>query len=652
MLLLISCGGSQEQGAGRLASSESPYLREHADNPVNWYPWGDEAFERARKENKPVIVSIGYAACHWCHVMERESFMDPEVARIMNDNFISIKVDREERPDVDQQFVYASTALTGTAGWPLNAFALPDGKPFHTITYYAKTEWMDLLNRVSEAWRDDSNKLKKQAESLTQGIKPLFEYKADTVLQLDLGAFVNHIPSWYTSLDFDNGGVTGSPKFPMPSLIEFMLQRHRITGDKRAGQWTTTTLDAIANGGLYDHVGGGFSRYSTDALWQVPHFEKMLYDNGLLASVYAKAFKATKNARYEQVVRETLEFVEREMMSGQFLCYSSINADSEDEEGKFYKWTTDELRSILGDNDVNYLDINDGVLTIKSGADIDSLKQRLYTARARRVPPSIDKKIITSWNAMIMIAYIDAFTAFGDQKYIDKALKIYDALNTKMKKGDRLFHSTLDAAPVTEGFLDDYAWFAKASIHLYEATLDITFLNQAKALADIAIERFKNQQSPLFYYSTSGDSRLIRNVEVFDLATPSSNSVLAEVLQRLGEYYQNENYTTICNKAISEAISSPDLDATSISNWARIADIVYSSPYEVAVVGENAALHALELQKNYLPTALFMGGSQENLPLLENKLVEGSTIIYVCRNRTCKQPVKDPNAAILQIVYK
>jgi uncharacterized protein YyaL (SSP411 family) len=583
--------------------------------------------------------------------MERESFMDPEVARIMNENFISIKVDREERPDVDQQFVNASNALTGTAGWPLNAFALADGKPFHTITYHTKTEWIDLLNRVSEAWSADSDKLKKQAESLTQGIKPLFEYKADTLLRLDLAAFVNHIPSWYTSLDFNNGGIIGYPKFPMPSLIEFMLQHHRVMNDKRAGQWVRTTLDAIGDGGLYDHVGGGFSRYATDSLWKVPHFEKMLYDNGLLVSVYAKAFKATKAPRYEQIVRETLEFIEREMMSDQFMFYSSINADSEGEEGKFYKWTADELQSLSGDKAMAYFGINDGVLTIKAGADIDSLKQKLYTARAQRIPPSIDKKIITSWNAMILTAYVDAFTAFGDQKYIDSALKIYDALSTRMRTGDRVFHSMLDAAPVTEGFLDDYAWFAKASIHLYEATLDINFLNHAKALTDIAIERFMNQKSPLYYYSTSADSRLIRNVEVFDMAIPSSNSVLAEVLLKLGQYYQDESYTTASNKAINEAISSLDLDATTISNWARLANIVHASPYEVAVMGETALLHTRELQKNYLPTALFMGGRQENLPLLENKLVPGSTIIYVCQFRTCKLPVKTTEDALRQIVY-
>jgi uncharacterized protein YyaL (SSP411 family) len=654
--VLASCQGSPDHGAARLLTSSSPYLREHADNPVDWYEWGDEAFERARKENKPVIVSIGYASCHWCHVMERESFMDAEVAKIMNDSFISIKVDREERPDVDQQFVYASTALTGTAGWPLNAFALADGKPFHTITYHTKAEWIDLLKRVSVAWNNDSNKLKKQAASLTEGITPLFEYRGDTTLRLDLPAFINNLPNSYSSLDFNNGGLKGYPKFPIPSVVEFMLQHYHLTGDERAGQWVTTTLDAIANSAVYDHVGGGFARYATDSLWQVPHFEKMLYDNGQLLSLYAKAFKATKNKRYGKIVSETLVFIERELTSENKFYFSSIDADSNGEEGTFYKWTTDELRSVLGDGGSRYFNISDeNILTTKPGSDvdIDSLKALLYDARQRRVYPLVDHKIITSWNAMMFIGCMDGATVLNDKDKLSEAITLLDVLSVKMFNNERVSRSMLNGtASETEGYLEDYAWLAKANIQAYEHSFSVSFLERAKAITDIAINRFQNKNSPLFYYSASPDSRLIRNTEFFDQAIPSSNSVFAEVLLKLGEYYQDERYTKAAYAAITEAISSLDIDATSISNWARLAEIVHHQPYEIAVVGEQFTTALSALQSNYLPTAIFMGGTEENLPLLENKLIPGQTTIYVCRNRTCKLPVTDPKEALKQIVYK
>lgn len=656
VFILISCGGPQERGASRLNNSESPYLREHADNPVDWYPWGDEAFERARKENKPVIVSIGYMACHWCHVMERESFMDPEVAEIMNENFISIKVDREERPDVDQQFVYASQALTGIAGWPLNAFALADGKPFHTITYHTKAEWIDLLKRVSEAWKADSKKLIDQANHLTQGIKPMFEYKADTVLRLDLPAFLNHIPSIYSSLDFNNGGLKGYPKFPMPALIEFILQHHHLTGDKEAGRWVNATLDAIASRGLYDHVGGGFARYSTDSLWHVPHFEKMLYDNAQLVSVYAKAYKATKNARHEAVIRETLQFLEENLKSKQFLYFSSVDADSDHEEGKFYKWTEEEVRSVIGEQSMRYFNIsNENILTARTDGQIDSLKEMLFAVRERRTYPLRDEKAITSWNAMLLVGILDAATAFGEEEYFRMASSLLDNLNARMFNNKRVHHNMLgDKISPFEGFLDDYAWLAKANIRMYEVTLHSSYLETAKSITDIAMGKFQNDNSPLFYYSASPDARLIRNVEVFDDAIPSSNSVFAEVLLKLGTYYQDEKYTKAAQAAISEAISSLDIHVTSIANWSRLAEIIHHEPYEIAVVGDAATVRKVnyELQAHYLPTAIFLGGEQEDLPLLENKRVPDKTIIYVCQNRICKLPVTDPQQALKQIVYK
>ncbi|HZY81286.1 MAG TPA: thioredoxin domain-containing protein [Cyclobacteriaceae bacterium] len=664
LLLLISCGEKRDEGASRLADSESPYLREHADNPVNWYEWSDEAFERAAKENKPVIVSIGYASCHWCHVMEDESFMDPEVARIMNENFISIKVDREERPDVDQQFIYASQALTGTAGWPLNAFALSDGKPFHTITYYPKDQWIDLLNRVAAAWKDDSGKLKKQAADLTKNIKPFFEYKnPDSVLRLDLKAFINHVPTIQLELDFNYGGLKGAPKFPMPSLIEFMLQYSYMKKDTIPWNWVKTTLNGMHHGGIYDQIGSGFGRYSTDSLWHVPHFEKMLYDNALLLSAYSNAYKATKIDAYLRVVHDLQSFIKREMTIDDSVFVASINADSEGEEGKYYMWTADQFKSVLGkdaERAMKYYHIKStgehvprrtfGHVDFSNGDMFDSINQKLREERKKRIHPESDRKIITSWNAMMIIGFLDA-RSFNNNAPL--AYRAASFLEKHMVKDDRVYRNMLyGGKPTIEGFLDDYAWLAKAYIKMYQYDFNIEQLNKARKIADLAIEKFKDPNSPFFFYSAgTKDNKVIRNIELFDQAIPSSNSVFAEVLLMLGEYYQEPRYTKLAEAAITEMISSLDIDISSISNWARLAQIVDFGYYEIAVVG-SASTNAHVLDFEYLPATIMMGGPTENLPLLENKLVEGQTTIYVCRNRICKLPTTDGNVAVGLIVYK
>jgi uncharacterized protein YyaL (SSP411 family) len=673
-ILLVSCAQKQE-GAARLAMSGSPYLREHADNPVNWYEWGDEAFERAEKEDKPVIVSIGYASCHWCHVMEQESFMDPDVARIMNENFISIKVDREERPDVDQQFIYASQALTGTAGWPLNAFALPDGKPFHTITYYPKDQWTSLLIKVAAAWKEDREKIRMQAADLTKNIKPLFEYEnPDSILRLDVKAFLHHVPSIHASLDFNNGGLKGAPKFPMPSVIEFMLQYSHITGDSRSRQWVKTTLCAMAHGGIYDQIGSGFSRYSTDSLWHVPHFEKMLCDNALLMSAYTHAYKATDDDEYKQIVQQLRSFIQREMTIGDSAFAASIDADSEGEEGKYYTWSRNDFESALGNDAgeaMQFFHVDDGknVLRRSFGSndltnqndestnmfkpgsmELEILKSKLLEERNKRPHPALDRKIITSWNAMMIIALLDAAgsgdetqPAFNAARFLDKHMVDDQVVYRSMLPGSK---------PSIEGFLDDYAWLANAYIHLYQYDFDIEWLQKARKIADIAIEKFKDPNSPFFFYSTdTKKNRVMRNLDLFDQAVPSSNSVFADVLLKLGEYYQEQRYTKLAENAIKEMISSLDVDITSISNWARLAQIVDFGYYEVAIAGSDPAA-AVFLRSKYLPSAIFMGGKSENLPLLENKLIDGQTTIYVCRNRVCKLPTTDPGEALRQIVYK
>jgi len=631
-LLLTACTQPREN---RLLHSQSPYLREHADNPVHWQEWSDATLQQAKDEDKPLIVSIGYSACHWCHVMERETFMDEDVARIMNESFICVKVDREQLPDVDAEYVHASELLTGTAGWPLNAFALPDGRAFHTVTYYPKDAWMKLLDQILKSWKEQRKDLENQATLVKQNIDAINTSIIPTGndLKLDLSAFLNNTPSWFSSLDLSNGGVKGSPKFPMPSVGELMLQHSMLTNDKRSQQWIATTLDAMMNGGLYDHLGGGFARYATDSLWQVPHFEKMLYDNGQLASLYSHAYKQTGKELYKDVIIETLSFIETSMTSPEGAFYSSIDADSEEEEGKYYKWTADEL----GEEALKYFKVVDGVLNLKQTPPSE-LKNKLLIVRNKRVAPSIDTKIITSWNAMMIVGFLDAFTATGDQHYLDVALKAATFLDSDRLKTGKIFR-----LPGIEGVLDDYAWLAKSYIHLYQATFDIKWINKANDITQLALKKFGNDNSPLLYYSSNGI------IEYFDNVLPSSNSVFAEVLFLLGDYLQNEQYTQLATAAIEHAVSPLDVETVHIANWARLAEAIHFSPYQIAIVGERALEFSKQLQTHSLPPAIFLGGNEENLPLLENKLVPNKTMIYVCKNRTCKLPVDDPQKAINQI---
>jgi uncharacterized protein YyaL (SSP411 family) len=627
LLLLVACTHSSEteKDTNHLLTSSSPYLREHADNPVHWHEWGQEALDRAKREDKPVIVSIGYAACHWCHVMERESFMDSAVARIMNENFISIKIDREERPDIDQQYVHASEVLTGSAGWPLNAFAMPDGRAFHVATYYPKDTWIRLLDQVSKAWKEKRNDLDKQADAIAKNVDQLNKglFSSDTTLRFDIPAFLNHVKSWNTQLDLNNGGLKGNMKFPMPSLCEFMLQHAWLTNDKQSMQWVTTTLDNMMHGGIYDQLGGGFSRYTVDSLWHIPHFEKMLYDNAQLVSLYSHAFKVTKNREYERVIKETLAFIEREMMSPEGTFYASINADSEGEEGKFYKW----------DQDLSeYYNVYDGVLNWKKEVPTE-IRNKLVETRDQRVHPSVDKKVITSWNAMMIVGFVDAYTATNDRHYLDVALKTARAVDS----------TTVVHVKGVDAFLEDYAWLAKAYLHLYQVTFDLRWLDKAEDLSHVAYEKFKQLGSPLLYYSHN------EIVEFFDNVIPSSNSVFAEDLLILADYLQDTLYLGMATGAIQQAVSSIDIEGIHIANWARLAENLNFSPYEIAIVGNNAVAFAHELQQHSLPPCIFLGGDNEDLPLLENKLVKNKTMIYVCKNRTCKLPVDDPKKALEQI---
>lgn len=687
-VFLISCGNRSgddgESGAqNRLAASDSPYLREHSDNPVNWYEWGSEALRKAKKENKPLIISIGYASCHWCHVMEEESFMDTAVARVMNENFISIKIDREQRPDIDQIYLNAAQLISGHAGWPLNAFALPDGRPFYAGTYFPKLQWLELLQQVSDAYEKDNPLVIKQAEAVTRGVQnhDLITTPSDSVTQVDRRAYMETFDHWSASLDFEEGGLLGEPKFPIPVNWEFLLQYHVLTGNEKALEVVNTTLYRMANGGIYDHLEGGFFRYSTDSEWRVPHFEKMLYDNAQLVSLYAHAYRLTKDPLYKKVAVEILLFVEKNMLAPDGGFYSSLNADSEGEEGKYYIWTKEEVTEILENKTAalvsDYYHITDAGnwedgrnVLYTSGSSSDFAKQHNLTfgewdeilmnarrdlvgSRNKRVRPSTDDKVLTSWNALMLMGCVDGYLATGDIHYLSIAQKNGLFLKKKMIQRDgALWRNYKDGKASIDGFLDDYALLAQAFIQLYQVTFDIEWLQTARSVTDYALHHFQDPGTGMFHYTSDRSGDLIaRKMELTDQVIPSSNSILCGVLFHLGELYQDRSYTVQSKIMLNHILQrQPGSESLYYANWLRQAAWFAYEPYEVAVLGDRAAGVSRRLQENYIPLAVFMGGSVENLPLLENKYVDGKTIIYVCRNRVCRLPVEDVEIARGQLV--
>ncbi|HWA35818.1 MAG TPA: thioredoxin domain-containing protein, partial [Cyclobacteriaceae bacterium] len=616
----------------------------------------------------------------WCHVMEEESFMDTAVARIMNRHFVSIKIDREERPDLDQIYVNAAQLILGNAGWPLNAFALPDGKPFYISTYAPKEQWTASLLQVALADENDRSAIARRAQLVTEGVNTYFNIIApvagETVDQKSCRAIYD---GWERFFDPKSGGLNGSPKFPMPVIWESMLQHHYLTGDTHALNATTTTLDRMARGGIFDQIAGGFARYSTDSEWKIPHFEKMLYDNGQLVSLYAHGFQVTGDSSYETVIRKTLNFVGAEMMSPEGGFYSSLNADSDGEEGKFYVWTKKEIEDILDEKlaplFIAYYNIGDsgnwvnGKNVLHRSTDDEQFarvhaltagqwrmmlikaEETLLNVRNKRIHPSKDEKILTAWNALMLNGYIDAYFATGENSYLDIAIRNAGFLEKKMIRPDgRLFRSYIAGNASIDGFLDDHAFLAIAYIHLYEATFDTHWLDLAKKIADYAIDHFRDDTTGLFFYTSSEAENLVaRTMETIDNVMPSSNSAFVSVLFRLAEYLDQASYQKIAEEALLQISVQKISESPNYASWAKLRSFVAFKPYELAVMGAEAVSKSREIYNHYLPTTLLMGGDRENLPLLESKLVKGQTTIYVCRDKICKLPTQDVAVALQQL---
>ena len=659
----------------RLSEASSPYLRQHAENPVDWYEWGEEALTKAKTENKPLLISVGYAACHWCHVMAHESFSDEVIAEFMNTHFVCIKVDREERPDIDRIYMDAAQLVCGRGGWPLNAFALPDGRPYYAATYFPPNQWMDALNQLSDVFKSDYERALRASEALTAGIQAdnlpeITEQKAFSRDEYDQ-AFSHHVET----VDFDLGGYARAPKFMMPVGWEFFLQYHSLTGNPLALDAATIALDAIARGGINDQIGGGFARYSTDEFWKVPHFEKMLYDNGQLISLYAKAYQLTKKRLYAEVVAQTIAFAERELLDSSGGFYASIDADSEHEEGKFYVWTKQEFDAALSpetallisrfyqvfdygnwEHDKNILHYKTDKATFaeENGLTLDAFEtilteanEVLLAARDKRIRPTTDDKILTSWNALMLSGYVDAFKATGEGNYRIGALRTADFIDQKMLCEDGLLYRVYKDGKLTiEAFLEDYSLLAQAFIGLYEITFDHKWLTKSRLLTEYVWSHFLDAERNLFFFTSDQAENLIaRKHELSDNVIPASNSVMAHVLHQLGQYFEEQKYTEMVEKMLSQVRKDAIQQGSYYANWARLIGKLTYPSIEVAVLGENALTIALELQQKYYPNAIFAGGTDENLPVLKDRLVEGKTLIYVCENKACNLPVESEEEA-------
>lgn len=660
----------------RLSLASSPYLRQHAENPVDWYEWGEEALTKAKKENKPLIISIGYAACHWCHVMAHESFSDNEIADFMNTNFVCIKVDREERPDIDHIYMEAVQLLNGRGGWPLNAFALADGRPFFAASYFPPSTWLDALHQLSSVYHNDKKKVMEAAESLTRGIAAnhleiITDPKPFTVDEYRV-AYENHIQS----VDFESGGYIGAPKFMMPTGLEFLLQYFSINREQKALDAITVSLDAMAKGGIYDQIGGGFARYSTDKFWKVPHFEKMLYDNAQLIRLYAHAFQLTKKPLYADIIEQTISFAERELLDAEGGFYASIDADSDHQEGKFYVWTKAEIESVLdkrtaeiilkfyqasskgnwedGKNILHYTVAKELFATTNKmtanefNAILQNANKLLLEQRNLRTHPTTDNKILCSWNALMLSGYVNAYKAIRNENYLNRAINTARFLEKHMiTETGLLYRVFMDGKVSTEAFLDDYAILAEAFIDLYEVTFDPHWLTLSKLLIHYVWNHFGDEQNRLFYYTSDQAEGLIaRKHEITDNVIPSSNSILANVLYKSGILFENTDYTRRAETMLFSVRNEISLHGIYFANWAILLGKLTHPSYEIAILGVNALKIGLEMQTRYLPTALFAGGNTENLPILKQRLIKDKTMIYVCEDKACNLGVESADDAL------
>ncbi len=653
----------------RLINETSPYLLQHAHNPVDWYPWGEEAFERAKGENKPVLVSIGYSACHWCHVMEHESFEDEAVAAIMNEHFVNIKVDMEERPDVDQIYMNFVQLTTGRGGWPMNVFLTPDKRPFFGGTYfppaprYNMPSWPQILTSIADAFRDKRDELENSANDIVGELRRLtIVESAPGVLSSDL--LDQAFTSFSRTFDSLNGGFGGAPKFPPAMSLEFLLRYHKRTGDGLALSIVTHTLDKMANGGIYDQLGGGFHRYAVDAIWLVPHFEKMLYDNAQLVRVYLHAYQVTGDEFYKRIAIKTLEYVRREMLDESGGFYSTQDADSEGVEGKFFVWTPEEINAILG-NDLgrqfcSFYDVtgegnfeSESILNTKNpvatapGSDrFADARAMLFAEREKRIKPNRDEKVLTAWNGLMLAAFADAAAVLGNDEYLDIAKRNAEFICTELQRDGMLLRTWKEGESKLNGYIEDYANVADGLVVLYQVSGDAKYLVEAKRLADLMITEFWDEDNGGFFFTSNDHEELIvRNKDFYDNATPSGNSVAADVLLRLAKLLGDEKYERFAVAVLRLTASQLRRHPQGFGRALSALEFYLGETKEIVIIGEKGNELECEVLRRYLPDAVVAISSdaesdQELIPLLKDRnMVDGKATAYVCENFVCQRPV-------------
>ena len=665
----------------KLIDAASPYLLQHAYNPVDWNPWSEEAFNRARREDKPVLISIGYSACHWCHVMEHESFENNSIAEIMNRNFICIKVDKEERPDVDSIYMDAVHALGMNGGWPMNVFTTPDQKPFYGGTYFPPERWRLLLENINNAWNNDKENIIESADALTAAISGTDdkEYAAAEIIRPDIAGLSRIAVGLKPHFDKFYGGITGAPKFPMPSIWHFLLKSGSILKDDKILNHVEHTLDAMSAGGINDQLGGGFSRYSVDEKWFAPHFEKMLYDNGQMLSLYSDAWRFFKKDEYKKTVYRTAEFILRELQSPESGFYSALDADSEGVEGKFYVWSYDEITGTAGEDAgifINYYNVSESgnwehgnnilyrdiPLNGTSGkfdmsdselsGRLNRAEQRLLTVRSERIRPGLDDKIIAGWNGLVLKGLCDSYNAFNDDLFLNAAVKNAWFIKNRMIKDGRLYRSYKNNVPYTHGTLEDYALVIQGFISLFQSNFDEAWLHEAENLCRYVLEHFADTENSLLYFTDINSEKLItRKKEIFDNVIPSSNSVMASNFYLMGRLLSDNTYIDISDRMLRDIFALLEKGLQFMSNWAGLYFYRSYPTSEIAICGPELKNFKTEIEKEWIPNKITAGCIEtSSLPLLNNRIPDnGGTKIYICSDNTCGLPADTVKEALSRI---
>lgn len=685
----MSVHQSNQRKSNRLIREKSPYLLQHAHQPVNWFPWGEEAFQKAKKEDKPVFLSIGYSTCHWCHVMARESFEDEEVAAILNRDFVPVKVDREERPDVDQVYMTVCQAMTGQGGWPLTIIMTPEQKTFFAGTYlpkqtmYGRMGLIDLLKRVSMLWKEERNRADEVGDKIVHAVKSYLN--AAEAGEVDLGVIDHAYEQFASQFDPDFGGFGDEPKFPRPHDLLFLLRYHRLTGEEEALQMVTRTLTAMHRGGIYDHLGHGFARYAVDREWLIPHFEKMLYDNALLALAYLEAYQVTLEERYAEVARGIFRYVTRDMQAPEGGFYSAEDADSEGEEGKFYVWTPQEIAEVLGEKEaeifcaaygvteegnfedgksvLNQIGVRLGEIAERYQLPLNELEEmlargcrKLFEAREQRVRPGKDTKILTSWNGLMIAALARGGRVLGETEYTDAAVKAARFLSERLidEKG-RLFARYCDGEVAYPGYLDDYAFFTWGLTELYEATFEPRFIEQALVLTRQMLALFKDEkQGGFYFYGKDAESLFVRPKEIYDGATPSGNSVAAYNLIRLAKLTSDESLLQEAREQIRAFAKAVESSPISHSFFLMAVMLVLGKSKEIFISGSPNDVKTKEMirliQRAYLPEAVISldprGSDATTIKWFVPRSEEEASQtlgpkVYICENYACQSPVTD-----------